>query len=196
MARELKATEAITPKFRVSFPTVFEAKSFQDQDPKYSVQMLFDKKTDLKPIKAAMAAAVKDKYGDKVPKGLVSPIKDGDEKDLEGYEGTFVVSASSKFKPDVLDQKGNPIEAQQDFYAGCYARAFVEAYIYEVKDPKNPKTILKKGIGLYLGHLQKLADGESFSKRVKSDDVFDSVDDESSDSANYESEDDDMSFLD
>lgn len=194
MAKELKATEVVTPKFRVSFPEVFEAKSFQDQPAKFSIQMLFDKKTDLAAIKKAMAAAVKEHYGDNAPpKGLTSPLKDGDEKDLDGYAGTLVVSASSKFKPDVVDQKGEPILAQTDFYAGCYARAFITAYVYEVKDPKNPKTILKKGIGFYLGHVQKLADGEPFTKRTKSDDVFDAVEDASSDAANYAS--DDMDFL-
>lgn len=192
MAKELKPTEVVTPKFRVSFPDLFEAKSFQNQAPKFSVQMLFPKNSDLTAIKKAMAAAVKEKYGDKPPK-LPNPFKDGNEKELDGYADHLILSASSKFKPDVVDQKGEPILAQNDLYAGCYARAFITAYVYEVRDEKNPKTILKKGIGFYLGHVQKLADGEPFTKRTKSEDVFDSVEDASSDAANYES--DDMDFL-
>lgn len=187
-----EALEVMTPKFRVSFPEVFEAKAFEDQAAKFSIQMLFDKKEDLSKLKNAVKAAVKDKWGDTAPKGIVLPFKDGDEKDLEGYEGKIVVGASSKFKPQVLDQKAQEILAQNDFYAGCFARALISAYAWEYK---KGNSVLKRGVSFNLIAVQKLADGESFIKRRDASKVFGEVEDGSDDASNY-SESDDLDFLD
>lgn len=182
--------EVMTPKFRVSFPEVFEAKSFQNQAPKFSVQMLFDKKEDLSSLKNAVKLAVKEKWGDNPPKGITLPFKDGDDKDLDGYEGKIVVGASSKFKPQVLDQKAQEILAQNDFYAGCFARALISAYAWEHKEGK---AVLKRGVSFNLTAVQKLADGEPFVKRRDASQIFGTVDDGSEDQSNYN---DDLDFLD
>lgn len=180
---EPDVTRVITPKFRVSFPSVFKPTSFNNQPAKFSVQMLFDKKVDLSPLKKAAAAAVKAKYGDKPPKGLHSPFKDGNEKELEGYENTIVVTASSKFKPGLIDANKNEILAESDFYPGCYARAEIKATVYEVKGENG--AVLKKGVSFQLNNIQKLGEGENLGGRKSAEDVFDSVSDGSSDSANY-----------
>jgi len=176
-----------TPKFRVSFPSVFKATSFQDQAPKFSVQMLFDKRTDIKPLKAAAALAIKNKYGDKIPKGLTMPFKDGNDKDLEGYGDTIVVNASSKFQPGLIDRNKNAILNEADFYPGCYARADVRAIVYEVTDPKRPNVVLKRGVSFQLNHIQKLEEGENLGGRTSAEDAFDDVSDSSDDSSSYES---------
>lgn len=178
--------EVMTPKFRVSFPEVFEAKAFEDQAPKFSIQMLFDKKEDLSKLKNAVNLAIKNKWGDNPPKGIVKPFKDGDEKDLEGYEGKIVVGASSKFKPQVIDQKAEEILAHNDFYAGCYARALISAYAWE---HKKGNSVLKRGVSFNLTAVQKLADGESFVKRRDAAEIFGTVDDGSEDESNYETDD-------
>ncbi len=43
-----------TPKFRVSFPSVFEPNVYKDQKPKYQLACLFDETTDLTPLKKAV----------------------------------------------------------------------------------------------------------------------------------------------
>jgi len=186
MAKE-KATKVITPKFRVSFPQVFEAKSFQNQPPKFSVQMLFDKKADLSPLKKVVQIAIKEKWGDKAPKGITLPFKDGNDKELDGYEDKIVVSAASKYKPQVVDQKREQIEAQDEFYAGCFARAAIVAYAWELKEGK---AVLKRGVSFNLESLQKLSDGEPFVKRADVTEDFDEVDDGSEDKSNYDTSDD------
>lgn len=185
MAKE-KPTRVRTPKFRVSFPQVFEAKSFQNQPAKFSIQMLFDKKTDLTDLKKVVQIAIKEKWGDKPPKGITLPFKDGSDKELEGYENKIVVGAGSKYKPDVVDQKREPILAQDDFYAGCFARAMLVAYAWELKEGK---AVLKRGVSFNLESIQKLSDGEHFVKRSNVNDDFDDVDDDSNDKSNYEAED-------
>lgn len=192
MATEKKTNvmKVVTPKFRLSFPELFEPKAFENQAAKYSCRMLFDKKTDLSPLKNVVKKAIKDKWGETPPKGLVLPFKDGNEKDLEGYEDTIVVSAASKFRPQVVDQKLEAILTADDIYAGCYARAAINAYAWEYKNAKGQ--VMKRGVSFNLESLQKLAEGERFVKRPDALETFDAIDDGSDDISNYASDDDDF----
>lgn len=167
----------ITPKFRLSFPELFEAKAFAEAAPKFSLQMLFDKGTDLTPLKKAVQLAAKEKWGDQMPKGLVLPFKDGDEKEIDGYEGMIVVAASSKFKPQVVDAKLQEILTPDDIYAGCFARAAISAYAWEYGQGGK---IMKRGVSFNLENVQKLAEGERFVKRSDASDDFDMVDSDTS----------------
>ena len=126
--------KVMTPEFRVSFPSVFQPISFQNQEAKYKVTMLFDKSQDLSKLKALAKEAMEDKWPDpaKRPKNLYNPFRDGDSEksDVEGYENTIFVTASSKQKPGVVDQNVQPIIDENEFYAGCFARATVVAYAF------------------------------------------------------------------
>lgn len=172
----------ITPEFRVSFPVVFKPVAFTDangvqQEPKYSMTMLFDKKTDLKDLKALVVKAgrakwpefdawLKEKKPDGTPK-IRLPFRDGDANPLEGYKGTVYCSASSKLRPGLVDNNRQPILNAEQFYAGCYARAELTAYAYDVKG--------NRGVALGLQNIQFLRDGQPFSGRSKAEDVFDAV---------------------
>ena len=182
-----KNERIVTPKFRVSFPQLFEAKAFDEGDAKFTLTMLFDKKTDLTPLKNAVKKAANDKWGDTLPPNLKLPFKDGNEKELDGYKDKIVVDASSKFRPQVVDQKVNIITRAEDIYAGCYARAAINAYAWEYS--KGGK-VLKRGVSFNLDMVQKLEEGEPFVKRANAEEVFDAVDNGSEDASNYESDDD------
>lgn len=163
----------MTPEFRVSFPAVFEPAGMLNQEKKYSVTMLFDKKSaDLTAIKAAIRAAVEAKFPDptKRPKGLKNPLRDGDtdKPDTDGYAGCFFATARSKTRPGLIDAKKVEIIAPEEFYAGCYARATVTVYYYDQAG--------NKGVGLGLQNIQKLRDGEPFSGRSRPEDDFGTVD--------------------
>lgn len=194
--KTIETKKVLTPKFRVSFPAVFEPKSFQNQEPKYSVVMLFDKKsTDLAAMKKAVFAACLERWGvkEKWPKNLRLPFRDGDEKaDQSGYEGTTFVTASSKQRPGVVDQKRNPIAKEdQTFYAGCFARATLIAFAY----PKEGVKGISPGVSFSLQNIQKLADGEPFSGRKRAEDEFDDVEDDADNQDNYKSDSgDDLGF--
>src|SRR4051812_14671860 len=127
MGRKIK-----TPVFRVSFPAVFEPKSFNNGEPKYSVVMLFDSKSDLKAMEEILAEAAKEKWGAKIPGNLRSAFRNGeDKKELQGYgEGVRFCTASSKQRPGLVDQAVSAITDREEFYAGCYARATVTAFAY------------------------------------------------------------------
>lgn len=191
MAKEkmdIEKKKCRTPEFRVSFPHVFEPHSFENQEPKFSIAMLFPKNTDLKELKRAAFNAATEKWGpkEKWPTNMRMPFRDGDEKaDLMGYPGTIFVSASSKKsnQPQVIgnkkiDGRFPVLTSEAEFYAGCYARATLIAFAYDKMG--------NKGVSFSLQNLQKLRDGEAFSGRKDAETEFDEVADGSDDATNYE----------
>jgi len=196
MSDKKKAVEArkcMTPEFRASFPHVFKAHTgFEGQEAKFSIVMLFPKKTDLSALKKAAFNAATEEWGakEKWPKGLRMPFRDGDEKpDLQGYEDTIFVTASSKQRPGVVGPSLNTItEEDQAFYAGCYARATLIAFAYNKAG--------NRGVSFSLQNIQKLRDGEPFSGRKKAEDEFETVEDGSDEPNAYgvESAQDAMGF--
>lgn len=174
----------ITPEFRVAFPHVFEAHSaFEGQELKFSLVMLFDKNRDLTGLKGIVGAALRERWGEdkaKHPKMLRLPFRNGDDKpDLQGYENTIYCTATSKQPPGVVNRDKSPMVADDnEFYAGCYARAEIMAFAYD--------TAGNKGVGLALQNVQKIRDGESFQGRRKAQDVFDTIEDNSEKEENYE----------
>lgn len=202
--KEQDKRRLITPPFRVAFPAVFEPKAFEDQEPKYSIVMLFDKKkTDISAMENAVLKVAQERWGKdekKWPKSVRFkwPFKDGDEKeDLQGYPGNTYCTATSKQRPGVIDKDKSPITKEDEtFYPGCFARAELVIFTY----PKEgQKSSVAPGITFALQNVQKLKDGDPFTGRRKAEDVFDSVEDASEDEDNYESDsdsddDEDMGF--
>lgn len=188
----------VTGEFRVSFPSVFKAKAFNDkQEAKFSVVMLFPKSVDLSRPAAGQTVSLKhaafnaavEKWGPKEewPKNLRMPFRDGDEKsDTMGYAGHIFVTASSKNQPGLVDQGRRPILNEAQFYAGCYARAELIAFAYDQMG--------NKGVGFSLQNLQKLRDGDAFSGRKAAEDVFESVEDTSEDESSYDKPETDLGF--
>lgn len=178
---EIEKKKCMTPKFRVSYPAVFEAKSFKDQAAKFSVVMIFDKKTDLKELKRAAVNAAIEKFGprEKWPKKFKLPFRDGDEEraDTPGYENSIFVTATSKQRPGVVDKQLNPIISEDDFYAGCYARATLIAFAYDQAG--------NRGVSFSLQNIQKIEDGERFGGRRNAEDEFEVIDDGSNDPESY-----------
>lgn len=187
MPEKTEIKKVTTPEFRVSFPAVFEPSGMQGQEKKYSVTMLFDKKAQATPEYKALVDlirhAVEEKFPDpaKRPKGLKNPLRNGSEKELDGYADTMFCTARSKTKPGLVDAQLQVIISPEEFYAGCYARATVNAFYYDQAG--------NKGVGLGLQNLQKLRDGEPFSGRSKAEDDFGAVEGQESTGAEAVSED-------
>ena len=172
----------ITPKFRVSFPHIFESYSaFDGQPKKFSLSMLFnveeigkdpEQHKKWEEFKALLANTARTKWGAKIPKPLKSPLRDGGEKeDLEGYgPGVIFVNASSKRRPGIVDGNLQRIIDPEDFYAGCYAVAKVNAFAWSKMG--------KSGVSYGLISLQKVADGEPLGGAVsKPEEDFDALGD-------------------
>lgn len=175
---EIEMKKAKTPKFRVSYPHVFEPNQMvvngtPQGEPKYSITMLFSKSEDLTVMKKAAHNAAVEKWGSdksKWPKFTRQTFRDGDEEKPgdENYLDMFFVSAKSKKKPGLVDQRLQPITAENDFYAGCYARATLIAYAYN--------TAGNVGVSFALQNIQKLEDGEALGGKRNASDDFEAVD--------------------
>lgn len=150
-----------TPEFRMSFPHLFEPSRFEGEEQgSYSVLMVFDKDTDLKPMKQAVLQVAKEKwpkhdFSKGLPAGVRSPFCDGNEK-VESWGEEFAdkvyVRAKTKKRPPVVDARGIPVEDAEKAYAGCYARAVVTPSVYDKAG--------NKGVSFYLAAVQILRDGE------------------------------------
>lgn len=186
-----------TPEFRVSYPNVFEAVKVNPTDAKakFGVVAIFQIE-DTEKSKAAGTKALgvggleklkqlcrdvaTEKFGADRTKWppLKFPFRDGgtepSHKDKDGYgPGTIFVSLQSVQMPGIVesfagpDGRPAPLGAKTDFYAGCYARAEVNAYYW--------KFMGKEGVSLGLQNLQKLRDGERFGGRGNAAASFDAI---------------------
>jgi hypothetical protein len=161
--------KVITPEFRLSFPALFEKKAFEDSIPRYEITMLFDpNEVDVSPIQKAIDHVIKEKWKGKPPKKLLIPLKDGDEKELEGYAGMKYLAAWNRQRqPSVIDSAKNEIFDPQEIQAGYYCRAIIRAFAYENK--------FNKGVAFALEAVQLVREGETFGAPKANVDDFDTV---------------------
>ena len=170
----MEPTKIVTGKVRFCYANVFEPTAMNDGDtPKYNVCILIpksDEKT-VNAIKKAIEAAkqagkakIADKNG-KIPSTLKTPLRDGDEErgDDPTFENMFFINANTTRKPTIVDKDLNPIMSKEEFYSGCYGRASINFYAYNVSS---------KGIAAGLNNLQKLEDGEMLAGGSSAEEDF------------------------
>lgn len=167
-----KGSRLLTPRFRVSFPQVWEKASYNNGTPRYSLTGLFypkqfteAEKAKWAAIKAKLAEACQEFFKKpfdvmKKDRTFKIPFHRGNEKDYQGYgdpDMVFFSMANSKRRPQIVDMKGNPItsENSEEFYAGCWARASVNPYAFDN---------IGKGLAVALGNIQKLRDDEKIGR--------------------------------
>lgn len=165
-----RVIKILTPKFRVSYPHVFEPRGFKaGAKQTYNLNMLFPKTTDLSELRKAVIECAKEKWGEDFQKFKpISPFKDGDKKEDPNYHGMTFVVATSTMKPGLVaaDAK-TPITEPSMFYAGCWARATINPFWWENSG--------KRGVSFGIQNLQKLADDEPFTMRGRPEDDFEPV---------------------
>lgn len=164
----------VTGKVRFSYVHVWEPASINGSDPKYSVSLIIPKSDTaaLEKIKAAIEVAKKEgiaRLGGTVPEDLKTPLKDGeiDMPDNEAYVNSYFINANSSMKPGIVDKDVQAITDQSKFYSGCYGRASITFYAYNVNG--------SKGIACGLQNLQKLSDGERIDGHSRPEEDFDAV---------------------
>lgn len=125
--KTMSATKVVIP-CRISFANIFEPKSINGSEAKYSVSCLIPKtdKKILLAIHKAIEAAKEDgktrKWSGKIPPNLKMPLRDGDidRPDDENYQEHFFLNATSKDAPQVVDRHVQPILDPMMVYSGCY----------------------------------------------------------------------------
>ena len=158
-----------SPLFRAAFASVFAKRVYDNGDEKYELTLLFpksgDDEADLSVMKKAAHAAAVDKWGaDKIPKGLVSPFRDGNDVEWDGFPGNTFVRVSSLYRPKIINREGAEMMTDEDFYSGCWAYATINAYAYDKKG--------NKGVSFGLQNILFIRDDEPFSGKSSAEEDF------------------------
>lgn len=170
------STKVVTGKVRFCYVNVFEPTAMNEGDtPKYNICILIpksDTKTLDKITKAIEAAkqAGKAKLANKngqlpADAALKLPLRDGDVErpDDPAFSNCYFINANSNRKPSIVDRGLNPIMEKEEFYSGCYGRASINFYAFNVSS---------KGIAAGLNNLQKLEDGEMLAGGSSAEEDF------------------------
>ncbi|MBR2086707.1 MAG: DUF2815 family protein [Oscillospiraceae bacterium] len=177
------ATKVVVP-CRISFANIWEPKSINGSEEKYSVSLLIPKtdKATLtkigKAIEAAKEAAKSKKWGGKIPPNLKTPMHDGDidRPDDENYAGHFFFNATSKDAPQIVDRKVQPILDPMECGSGDYCNVSVNFYGFAASG--------NKGVAAGLQNIQLVRHGERLAGKPSA----------SADFAEIEGEDDEEAF--
>lgn len=169
----------VTGKVRFSYVNVFEPKSVNGGEEKYSITLLIPK-TDTVTYQKIMNAlnltlenAISDTFKGVRPANPKFPIYDGDGVRPSGEpfgdecKGHWVMAANSYERPEIVDASLNPILSKSEFYSGCYGRASLGFYAYNTNG--------NKGVGCGLNNLQKLDEGQPLSGRTTAAEDFGSA---------------------
>lgn len=188
---KLSGLKFVTPRFRLSFPHIFEPHAFDDKaEPKYSIVMLVEKdSTEFTELRKKLRSAAAEAWGKdpkKWPK-IEWPWRDGDaSEDLSGYAGMYAISADSQDPPGVVNRDREDVVNQRDVYAGGFARA-------EVVAKAVPNVAKKNFVKFYLQHVWFLGGGEKFGPGGNAKDAFANIDEDFEDDGG-DSDNDDMEF--
>lgn len=170
------STKVVTGKVRFCYVNVFEPTAMSEGDtPKYNICVLIPKsdtktlgkvKTAIEAAKQAGKAKLANRNGQPPADATLKlPLRDGDVErpDDPAYKGMMFINANSQRKPSIVDKDLNPIMAKEEFYSGCYGRASINFYAFNVQS---------KGIAAGLNNLQKLEDGEMLAGGSAADEDF------------------------
>lgn len=174
---DLRQSQVVTGEVRISYEHLLKPYANQPgQEGKYSCTLLIPK-SDVATkqridtaINASISEGAAKTWNGARPAQPPTPIYDGDGVRLNGEafseecKGHWVMTASSKIQPEVVDTNSNPVLSATEIYSGMYARVFINFFPYSAAG--------KKGIGAGLGPVQKTRDGEPLGGRVNASDVF------------------------
>ena len=167
-------TKVVIP-CRISFANIWEPKSINGSEEKYSVSCIIPK-DDMKTlakihkaVEAAKEAGKSKKWGGKIPPNIKLPLRDGDidRPDDDAYENAFFINATSKDAPQIVDRKVQPILDPMDCGSGDYCNVSVNFYAFNANG--------NRGIAAGLGNILKIKDGERLAGRASAASDFSEV---------------------
>jgi hypothetical protein len=155
------STQVTTGRARFSYCNVVEARR-NDMNGKdeFSTQVLVQKSDTetIAALKAAAKEALTAKFGDKIPKTVRNPMRDGDtETKSDGsplgaeYAGCWYFSTKSSKKPGIIDANGRDLISSDAVASGDFGRVAVNAYAYDAAG--------NKGVAFGLNHVMLIEKG-------------------------------------
>ena len=143
MSNQVNSTKVVTGKVRFCYVNVFKPTAMNEDDtPKYNICVIIPKsdtatidkiKKAIEAAKEAGKAKLADKNG-RIPANLKLPLRDGDEErpDDPAFKDHYFINANSMRQPSIVDRSLNPIMSRDEFYSGCYGRASINFYAFNV----------------------------------------------------------------
>lgn len=196
-----KGAKYTSPEGRVSWPALFEptltynGRNKGTGEKEFKVDILWDKKTDLKPFKAKCEEALTEVYGPKAegkwPKNIIWPFKDQAES-IEYYsnankevpEHLVAGAMQATFKTAekntviVVGPDMETIMDSKEVYGGCYGKVNCQIKVNFI-----PSTKICY-VTAYLQGFQKTREGEPFGSRPDAASMFEPVSNTEETSAN------------
>lgn len=134
----------------------------QYADGKYKVTVIFDGDTDLSALEAKCREVAEKSWPDVDLDDVKMPFIDGDTTGKEELAGKIKTTIKSKFAPQLVDAKRNPLPKKVKIFSGDLIKVAVTILPYEstetvvenVKGKKVKKTVKVYGITLQLGAVQ------------------------------------------
>ena len=155
-------TRVVTGKCRFVYCSVMSArKNEMNGKDEFSTQVLVPKSDTetVGALKAAAKEALMAKFGDKIPKNVRNPLRDGDtETKADGtplgkeYAGHFFFNTKSTNKPGAVDANGQDLLGSNDIVSGDYGRVSLNAYAYSQAG--------NNGVSFGLNNIMLVAKGE------------------------------------
>jgi hypothetical protein len=134
-------------------------------EPKFSTQLIVTDEKSINAINHAVEAAKHNGigiFGGKIPPTLKLPLRNGNEErpGTPEYKDAWFCNANSTKKPDIVDKNLEPIIDSSELYSGMKIRVKLTAFPYSVNG--------NKGVGLALGNIQKISDGDPLGGQSRS----------------------------
>lgn len=171
--------KVMTTEVRLSYIHIDEPYAQDAQsEPKYSATLLLPKADGacyqeiMQAIEAAKQAGIKGPWKGACPPNFAKPIYDGDglrERSGEPYgeecHGHWVISAKTKWKPDVVHQSNVRCTLPAgSVKSGDYARVIINFYAYDSSG--------NRGVACSLGNIMITREGEALGSRTSASDDF------------------------
>ena len=192
--KNVSPTKVVIP-CRISFANIWEPKSINGSEEKYSVSCIIpkaDKKTLAKiekAVEAAKQAGKEKKWSGKIPPNLKLPLRDGDidRPDDEAYANAMFINATSKDAPQIVDRKVDPILDPMDCGSGDYCNVSVNFYAFNANG--------NRGVAAGLGNIQLIKHGDRLAGKASASADFTEVEDDADIEGIFGGEDDLPDYL-
>lgn len=164
---------------RLSYPKLFHPDSFSiDQKPKFSASIILkENDPQVEQIREVIEEVKKAQWPRSAPRMARELIRDGAEKDQDGYgPGVFFINANNDVRPKLRGKYKNEEVSEEDgiFYAGCYVDVILQIW---AQDNRYGKAINAALLGVQFRRAgEPMAGGRSAK-----DDDFEDIDDETDD---------------
>jgi len=140
------STKTVTGEVRFSYFSALSARiNEMNGKEEFSTQVLVPKSDTetVAGLKAAAKAALTEKFGDKIPKNIRNPLRDGDTETKgdgspmgEEYAGHWFFNTKSSKRPGAVDAEGNDILGNDEIVSGDHGRVSLNAYAYDTAGNK------------------------------------------------------------